>query len=65
MTKNMPLIWRKATRSGANDNCVEVAVLPDGYRAIRDSKNPGGALMRSSGDAWEHFIGSLKANGFR
>ncbi|GAB2835519.1 hypothetical protein GCM10022221_38250 [Actinocorallia aurea] len=35
------LIWRKSSHSGSGDQCVEVAALPDGARAIRDSKNPG------------------------
>ncbi|MEV0752290.1 DUF397 domain-containing protein [Streptosporangium sp. NPDC050280] len=35
------LTWRKSTLSGANtDNCVEVANLPGGNRAVRDRKTP-------------------------
>lgn len=34
------LIWRKSSHSGSGDQCVEVAALPEGGRAIRDSKNP-------------------------
>jgi len=35
------LAWRKGKRSnGGGGNCVEVADLPDGGLAIRDSKNP-------------------------
>jgi hypothetical protein len=32
-------MWRKARKSGGG-NCIEVAALPDGRIAIRDSKNP-------------------------
>ncbi|ROO89542.1 uncharacterized protein DUF397 [Actinocorallia herbida] len=34
------LIWRKSSYSGSGDQCVEVAALPGGACAIRDSKNP-------------------------
>ncbi len=35
------LRWIKASASGNNGgNCVELAVLPDGKIALRDSKNP-------------------------
>jgi Domain of unknown function (DUF397) len=53
--------WRRSSYSGGNGgNCVEVAVLPDARRAVRDSKDPdGGALVFGTG-AWMAFIGSLK-----
>ncbi|MCD0452775.1 DUF397 domain-containing protein [Actinocorallia sp. API 0066] len=35
------LIWRKSSHSGSGDQCVEIAALPEGGCAIRDSKNPG------------------------
>ena len=40
------LAWRKGSRSnGGGGNCVEVADLPGGGLAIRDSKNPGQAPL--------------------
>jgi hypothetical protein len=30
---------------GGQANCVELAALPDGGRAVRDSKNPDGATL--------------------
>lgn len=33
--------WRKSTYSGNQGGCVEVADLPDGSRAVRDSKASG------------------------
>jgi hypothetical protein len=37
--------WRKAARSGANNDCVEVARNLPGIVAIRDSKNPDGPAL--------------------
>jgi hypothetical protein len=36
------LRWVKSSLSYANGDCVEVARLPDGRLAVRDSKDPGG-----------------------
>ncbi|RZS34482.1 uncharacterized protein DUF397 [Herbihabitans rhizosphaerae] len=38
------LSWRKSTRSGNQTNCVELA-WPTGATALRDSKNPGPAMV--------------------
>jgi hypothetical protein len=53
--------WRKSSYSGGNGgDCVEVAVLADARRAVRDSKDPdGGALVFDSGD-WMAFIKRMK-----
>lgn len=38
--------WRKSSYSNAGDNCVEVAALAGGGKAVRDSKRPTeGALL--------------------
>ena len=48
--------WIKSSYSGGSGgNCVEVAILPDGSRAVRDSKNPDGPVLRLSNKQWQTF----------
>jgi hypothetical protein len=46
--------WRKARRSMANGNCVEVRPV-NGRIAVRDSKNPGGYVLAYSAPSWRAF----------
>lgn len=48
------LVWRKSSES-LNGDCVEVASLSDGV-AVRDSKNPEGAMLRFSRSGWQAFL---------
>jgi proteasome lid subunit RPN8/RPN11 len=48
-------IWRKASGSGPEHNCVEVAELPEGARAVRDSKNPEREPLRFTAAEWAAF----------
>ncbi|MEV0480381.1 DUF397 domain-containing protein [Streptomyces sp. NPDC050508] len=51
--------WRKSSYSGTNGgDCVEVADLVPSI-AVRDSKNPGGAVLTVSRARFEDFINSL------
>ena len=50
--------WRKFSNSG---NCVEVARLPNGQVAVRDSKDPDGPVVTYSRDAWRHFVRGLRS----
>ncbi|MFJ8001840.1 DUF397 domain-containing protein [Streptomyces sp. NPDC096310] len=47
--------WRKSSASGAENNCVEVAEIPGGGRAIRDSKNPQREPLRFTATEWAAF----------
>ncbi len=58
------LTWVKSSYSGAQgDNCVEVATLPDGSRAVRDSKDPGGPVVRFTSAQWRAFTDGLRSEG--
>jgi hypothetical protein len=56
------LTWYKSSRSGANnDDCVEVANLPSGGRAVRDSKDPDGPILTFAPTGWRVFIHCVKS----
>lgn len=37
--------WRKSRRSNSTGNCVELAELPDGSVAVRNSRDPEGPAL--------------------
>lgn len=47
--------WRKATASGMNGGCVEVADLGH-VIAVRDSKNPDGPKLVFTPTEWDCFL---------
>lgn len=54
------LTWRKSSVSTANGDCVEVACLPVGDVAVRDSKDKNGPIQRFSRDEWHQFISEIQ-----
>jgi hypothetical protein len=45
MSKNEITGWRKSSYSGANGNCVEFAPFGEELVAVRNSRDPEGAVL--------------------
>jgi hypothetical protein len=58
------LRWRKSSYStgdGSGNECVELAPLPDGGRAIRDSKlGENSGILATTPTAWSAFLTEIK-----
>jgi hypothetical protein len=55
--------WRTA-RACNNSACVQVAHLPGGMVALRDSKDPEKAPHVFDGEEWAAFVAGIKAGDF-
>ena len=53
--------WRKARRSVATGECVEVAPVA-GIIVVRDSKNPDGLVLQYSAASWRSFVTATKTD---
>ena len=50
--------WIKSSHSGpTGGNCVEVAFLPSGEVAMRNSRDPGGPALVFTRPEWDAFLG--------
>ena len=59
------LDWRTSNYSGDNGaSCVEVAFLPDGGTALRDTKNRTLPAHRYPAPAWAAFLAAIRAGAF-
>jgi hypothetical protein len=56
-------VWHKSSFSGT-ENCVEVADLPGGGKAVRDSKDPSGTMLTFTPGEWRAFVQGARAGEF-
>ena len=56
--------WTRSTWSMTNGNCVEVSPQPGQFIRVRDSKNPGGAVLGFPSAQWNSFVGVVRNGGF-
>lgn len=62
---NLPgATWRKSTFSNSQGNCVELACLPEGMIAVRNSRHPAGPALICTQAEIAAFIQSAREGDF-
>ncbi|GAB3803289.1 DUF397 domain-containing protein [Micromonospora zhanjiangensis] len=56
VTELPPLSWQKSLRSNPSGNCVELAELPGGGIAVRNSRHPDGPALIYTVDEITAFV---------
>jgi hypothetical protein len=56
--------WRKSRHSNPSGNCVEVAALPGGDLAIRNSRHPAGPALIWPRAEFAAFLAGVRAGDF-
>ncbi|WP_017563538.1 DUF397 domain-containing protein [Nocardiopsis deserti] len=58
------VVWTKSSWSNPDGNCVEVATLPDGDIAVRNSRDPQGPALVYTPAEIEAFVRGAKTGDF-
>ncbi|MET8677928.1 DUF397 domain-containing protein [Streptomyces sp. NPDC004647] len=57
-------VWKKSTYSNPSGNCLELARLPGGDIALRNSRDPGGPALICTRDEIAMFLFGAKDGEF-
>jgi hypothetical protein len=60
----LPVVWRKSRWSNPSGNCVEVAALPEGGVAVRNSRHPSGPALVYTRAEIRAFLAGVKDGEF-
>ncbi|MFD6950211.1 DUF397 domain-containing protein [Nocardiopsis sp. TSRI0078] len=58
------VVWTKSSWSNPDGNCVEVAALPDGDIAVRNSRDPQGPALVYTPAEIDAFVRGAKTGDF-
>ncbi len=58
------LKWRKSSHSNSGGQCVEVADLQDGGKAVRNSRFPDGPVLEFTRDEFEASLLGVRDDQF-
>jgi hypothetical protein len=58
-------VWHKSSRSNGQGNCVEVAFLPEGGVAVRNSRDPDGSVLIFTSSEYDAFVEGVAAGELR
>jgi hypothetical protein len=59
-----PVAWQKSSRSNPSGNCVELAMLPGGEIAMRNSRDPDGPALIYTSAEIAAFVQGAKEGDF-
>jgi hypothetical protein len=63
--RQLPAVtWKKSRRSNPSGNCVEMAKLPDGEVAVRNSRDPDGPVLIYTAPEIAAFIEAARSGDF-
>ncbi|ETA00765.1 DUF397 domain-containing protein [Frankia sp. CcI156] len=58
------LSWQLSSYTNGSGACVEVASLPEGGRAVRDSKDRSGPILVFTAAEWTAFVAGVRDGEF-